>query len=304
MLHDVHRQRGLAHRRPRGDDNHLAWVQAGGHFVQIGEAGLHTGSGALVFEQQFDLCDRIAHMFGDFGHVHDVVIAVDRQHCLLHLAHQPVDLAGLVVRIGDGLGAGLDHPAQQGLIPDDLKIILEVCRRRHAVLQFGEVGHTTDVVQLPGRAKLVGKSQQIDRGCLLIHRHHRGVNGLVPEIVKHRLVLDLFDAGREVLLRIEQDTAQHALLGGNVIRRGAPDRDHGLIFPLSGRVFQILFRQGRCFGYIRHDSRKPETHRLCNEEKLATFSAVIDRVIRNTTRAWPSGPGCGYLPLDRFRCGP
>ena len=123
--------------------------------------------------------------------------------------------------------------------------------------------------------------QQIDRGCLLIHRHHRGVNGLVPEIVKHRLVLDLFDACREILLRIEQDTAQHALLGGNVIRWGAPDRDHGLIFPLAGCVFQILFRQGRCFRYISHDSRKPETPRHCNDEKLATFSAVIDKVIRN-----------------------
>ena len=38
VLGDVHRQRGLAHRRARGDDDHLAAVQPAGHFVEIHES--------------------------------------------------------------------------------------------------------------------------------------------------------------------------------------------------------------------------------------------------------------------------
>ena len=35
VLGDVHRQRGLAHAGPRGDDDHLRAVQAVGHLVQF-----------------------------------------------------------------------------------------------------------------------------------------------------------------------------------------------------------------------------------------------------------------------------
>ena len=46
VLGDVHRQRGLAHGRPRRDDDHFRAVQAVGHLVEIGEAGGEAGDPA------------------------------------------------------------------------------------------------------------------------------------------------------------------------------------------------------------------------------------------------------------------
>ncbi len=62
----------------------------------------------------------------------------------------------------------------------------------------------------------------------------------MPEIVKYRLVLDLLDAGWEILPGVEQDAAQHALLRSKVVWWRAPDRDNGLIVPLAGGVLQVL----------------------------------------------------------------
>ena len=43
VLADVERERGLAHARPSGDDDEVARLQAGGHPVEIAEAGRHAG---------------------------------------------------------------------------------------------------------------------------------------------------------------------------------------------------------------------------------------------------------------------
>ena len=59
MLGDVHRQRGLAHGRPRRDHDHFAPMQAAGHFVQIGEAGRHAGEHALALMEILDRVDRL-----------------------------------------------------------------------------------------------------------------------------------------------------------------------------------------------------------------------------------------------------
>ena len=42
MLGDVDRERGLAHRRPRGEHHHVAGLEARGHAIEVDEAGRHT----------------------------------------------------------------------------------------------------------------------------------------------------------------------------------------------------------------------------------------------------------------------
>ena len=59
VLHDVHRQRRLAHRRPRRDHDHFAAVQAVRHAVQIREAGRQPGQAALLLEEFFNRLDRL-----------------------------------------------------------------------------------------------------------------------------------------------------------------------------------------------------------------------------------------------------
>ena len=59
ILGDVHGERGLAHRRAAGDDDQVAGLQAGGHVVQIGEAGGDAGDRRLGTEQRVDAVDRL-----------------------------------------------------------------------------------------------------------------------------------------------------------------------------------------------------------------------------------------------------
>ena len=58
VLRDVHGERGLAHGRPRGDDDHLRAVQAIGHLVEIGEARGQPGDAAPALVEILDGADR------------------------------------------------------------------------------------------------------------------------------------------------------------------------------------------------------------------------------------------------------
>ena len=52
VLGDVERERGLAHRRPRRQHDQVALLQAGGHAVEVVEAGAHAGDflGAVLVQ--------------------------------------------------------------------------------------------------------------------------------------------------------------------------------------------------------------------------------------------------------------
>ena len=62
VLGDVERERGLAHRRPRREHDQVARLQAGGHAVQVEEAGAHAGDflGAVLV-QLVDAVDQLHH---------------------------------------------------------------------------------------------------------------------------------------------------------------------------------------------------------------------------------------------------
>ena len=68
VLGDVHRQRGLAHAGPGGDDEHLGAVQAVGHFVEFGETGGQAGDGAAALVEFLDGLDGL----------HDLVLHRER----------------------------------------------------------------------------------------------------------------------------------------------------------------------------------------------------------------------------------
>ena len=178
-----------------------------GHPVKISEARLNSCAGTLVIEVVFNRFDRQLDVILDGWVIGDAVLGLDIQHRLLHLANQTLHLARLLVRIGDRLGAGVNHLPQEPPIPDDFKVILEVRGRRHPVLQLGQIGHAPDVFQFPVATQLVRQRQQVDRGVPAAHLHHRNIDRLVAEVVKYRLVLHFLDEGVEVFPRIQQDAA-------------------------------------------------------------------------------------------------
>ena len=54
MLRDVERQRGLAHGRPRSQNDQFAFVQAAGHFIQLQEAGAQALDALARIEKGVD----------------------------------------------------------------------------------------------------------------------------------------------------------------------------------------------------------------------------------------------------------
>jgi len=62
MLGNVHRKSGFTHRRPPGDDDHVAALQAGSHTIQIDEASRQPADvGRVVARQQrFHALDHLA----------------------------------------------------------------------------------------------------------------------------------------------------------------------------------------------------------------------------------------------------
>ena len=54
VLRDVQRQRGLAHGRPRRQDEQIAAVQAAGHLVELGESGADALDALAGIEEGVD----------------------------------------------------------------------------------------------------------------------------------------------------------------------------------------------------------------------------------------------------------
>ena len=58
MLRDIHRQRRFSHARSRRDDDHLGFVQAVGHPIELGEASGNPGDSAATLVELLDRFDR------------------------------------------------------------------------------------------------------------------------------------------------------------------------------------------------------------------------------------------------------
>ena len=121
----------LADRRPRGDDDHLAGVQAVGELVEVGEAGRDADHLAAAGADRLDLVERALH---------------DRRQRQVVLGGPPVgdvvdlglggvdDVVGVAVAGVaelDDPGAGLDQPAQDRRLAHDPRVVAGVGRGGH-----------------------------------------------------------------------------------------------------------------------------------------------------------------------------
>src|SRR4029079_7062600 len=65
-----------------------------------------------------------------------------------------------------------DQTPERGLFLDDLRVMLDVGRTRHAVYQRRDVGGAADFVELAGPRQLFLERDQIDRVVPLRQLHH------------------------------------------------------------------------------------------------------------------------------------
>src|SRR5690606_29337726 len=115
-------------------------------------------------------------------------------------------------------GAGLDQPAQHGLVPHEPGVVAGVRRRGYRGDEGVEVGGTADPAQLAALVQLGGDGHGVGRLPPAVQVDDRVVDELVRRAVEVLAAQLLDDVGDGVLR--QQHPAQDALLGRQVLRRG------------------------------------------------------------------------------------
>ena len=147
--------------------------------------------------------------------------------------HVPVE------RLGHDRRRDLDQPAQDRLLAHDLRVVLDVRRRRHGVDEEADVVLAAGAFEIAAALKLVRERERIDDASALGDPDHRAEDPAVALGVEHRVV-DEFDRAENRVL-VDQHRRQHRLLGVLGVRRT----------PIAVRVT----RRRVCWSYREFDGR-------------------------------------------------
>ena len=191
--------------------------------VEVGEAGRHADHRAAAVGDRLDLVEGALHDVGE----REVVLAGAALGDGVELGLGAVDdLVGLAA-VGavahlDDLGAGLDEAAQDGALAHDPGVVGGVGRRGDRRDQRVQVGRAADPGDLAALGQLGGDGDGVGGLAAAVEVEDRVVDGLVGRLVEVAGAQHLDDVGDRVLA--QQHPAEDALLGGEVLRRGALER--------------------------------------------------------------------------------
>ena len=113
--------------------------------------------------------------------------------------------------------AGLDERAEGRRLLDDLRVVVDVRRRRNERRELGDARAAADLLELAPLLELVRERDRVDRLALRPEREHRAVDRPVRAPVEVGGVEDLGDGADRRLG--EQHRPEHRLLGLEVLRR-------------------------------------------------------------------------------------
>ena len=212
-------ERRLTHGGTGRDDDHLAGVEAVGQVVEVGEAGRHAVEAGLAVADLLDLVEDAAHDVAQRRVVLGGATVGDLVDLGLGAVDDVVDLALAGVAEGGDPGAGLDEAAEHGLVAHDLGVVAGVGRDRHVGRERVEVGGAADALQLTALDQLGGHGDRVGGLAATVEVDDRVVDHLVGGAVVVDALEGLDDVGDGVLG--QQHRAEHALLGGVVLRRRA-----------------------------------------------------------------------------------
>ncbi len=211
VLRERQAERGLAHRRSGGDDDEVGGLEAGGHRVQLGEAGgeprQHGGAaGHLLnfFEElvgdRLDVREALARAL--VGEREDHLLGVVEDDGRLVLAFQSLarDLVG-----------DLHELPHQRVVFDDLRVGGDVGEVRQPVGQLGDEGHPAGLLKDALAPQLFAEEQRVDLGAALGEPDHRAEDELVRADVEVLGAQKLDGVVDERV--VEEDGAENGALG-------------------------------------------------------------------------------------------
>ncbi len=109
----------------------------------------------------------------------------DAQDVALHLIHQRIHFAFVIIDPADHLGAGLDHPPQQVFLLHDVQVVAQVGRGWHRVRQAGKVGNAADCFEQLLVLEPLLQRDDVNGLPAVEHLHQRAEDRLVAQVVEH-----------------------------------------------------------------------------------------------------------------------
>ena len=154
VLGDVEREARLADRRPGGDDDQVALLEAGRERVEVGEAGPHAADLAAVGVEVVEPVVGVVEERLERAEPGVDPLLADGEQLRLGAVDRLLDLGRvLVADAGDPPGRP-DQVAQDRLALDDPGVLGDVDRGRRLVGQARQVGATADRLELVLRSSV------------------------------------------------------------------------------------------------------------------------------------------------------
>ena len=113
-------------------------------------------------------------------------LLIDLLDLALHLIEQPRHFALMLIRLTHNLSAGAHGFAQEIFLPDNIEVILQICRRRHGVHESGEISHAAHGLELFFVREKLFECDDINRLLCLVQVQHRLEDHLVFQLIKKR----------------------------------------------------------------------------------------------------------------------
>ena len=139
---------GLAHTRAAGDQDEVGGLQAGGHLVELDEAGRHAGDVLLALVQPLDVLERVVQDVLDGNRVALEPPLGQAEDAALGVVDQRLDVLLGLERLRDDVRRGLDQLAQDRHVAHDGRVGREIRRHRALLDQQGQRGGPADQRQL------------------------------------------------------------------------------------------------------------------------------------------------------------
>src|SRR6267143_852144 len=210
VLHDVQRERRLAHGWTRGDDDEIGALEASRVAIQIDESARDPSQRACARLELLDPLHRRPDQLLDpdellgapeLGHLKDAVLRI-----VEHFSGGTVALVDVL----DDAGGRLDEPAQHRLVAHDPGVVVDVVGGGDDIDERRDVFHPTRAVQAAPARQLIAQRHWIDDVAALGQRQHRAEQQPMPFPVEHRVVQDF--SGFERCVLVEHHGAEDGLL--------------------------------------------------------------------------------------------
>ena len=275
---------GLAHARPPGDDDKVRRLESRRLEVELLEPGRDASDVLLPLVQPLDVLEGVLEDLADGERAPLEAPLGEAEDAALGVVHERLDVLLRVEGLRDDLGRGVDELAQDGHVPHDLRVGMQVGRDRRLLDQERQRRRPAHELELIAPAELLLERQHVDRLAPVEEAEHDVVHRPVGLGVEIGGPQDLDDA-RERLAPFQQHGAEHRALGVQVVRRDLRRDFDGAHRRVSPRVDIIRSDVERCAPI---GSRKIVAERRGGEQTVDTrWVSRADDVQTGRDRAPP-----------------